>query len=183
MPDDFSVLRLDIDGEAMRALLAVLGVPPSTVEGVEREEPDTGDEARSAPSRERAGPRTGETPPPGAGDAVAPDEEAPGDEGRNTLLLAALGTALLGVVAAAGYLLYRRRSNGTGISERVPGTDDVPVPDIADPTGLLGDDEGEPEPEPRATTDGGRPVDAAPLIGMGALALAGAAVRRVRSDE
>ncbi|WP_372480432.1 hypothetical protein ACAH01_04870 [Halomicrobium sp. HM KBTZ05] len=180
MTDEFSVFRFDVDAEAMRALLESLGVEPSVSAAFERDETD--DERASAPHGERTGPRVGETPPPGAGDQVAPeDSPEESDGGRRTLLVAALGTAVVALLMAVAVVVYRRRSGET--LPDVPVPDGVPIPDVGTLPGPFGDGD-EPSPERSRSPADEETVDAAPLVGMALLSLGGAVLRRVqRPDE
>jgi hypothetical protein len=185
MTDDFTVLRLDIDSAAMRALLeAIPGVEPGDFDETDDDQArGTVTERTSAPSTSRSGPRVGETPPPGAGDQLREPDEADGegDEGgrRRTLLLAGVGTTVFAVLAGVAALLYRRRSTDG---------DEVSVLDVG---GLLDGDE-QASTTPEGTGDDDRisaderaasTVDAAPFVGMGALAVSAVVARYVQSDE
>lgn len=179
MADDLTVFQFDVDAEAVRTLLeAVPGISPDDLDELDvAEQADEQPEQRSGttatPSTERTGPRVGETPPPGAGDAVeSGDDETDSDEGRNTLLLAGIGATVLAAVAGVGLYVYRRRSSdGEALSVPAVDTDLDVIGDSED--GM--DDDGS-EDRTRSA------VDAAPLVGMALLALGGAIVRHVQSS-
>lgn len=175
MGDDLTVLRLDVDADAVRALLeAIPGVSPAELPAPDTEREGDDADLVTAPSRERTGPRVGETPPPGAGDQHDPVEES-SDDGRSPLLLAGVAGAVLAVLVAVGGLLYRRRSSGAG-SPSISGLEDVSVPDV----GPLGADS-----DPSASSAGPdrspSRIDRAPLIGMAALAVGSVVVRALRA--
>ena len=176
MSDDLTVLRLDVDADAVRALLeSIPGLSPAALSEFGSDEAGAGADADPAPSRERTGPRVGETPPPGAGDQHDPEETT--SDGRSTLLIAAVAGTVLAVVAAVGALLYRRRASGAG-SLSVPNIDGVPDLNV----GPFGDDDpDDPDDEATETSRSPSTVDSAPLIGMAALALGGVVVRAVQS--
>jgi len=181
MTDDISLFRFDIDAEAIRALLEALGVPPAALDELDTETDGASSDSstRTPPSRERTGPRVGETPPPGAGEQVPPSEADEDDDGRRRLLLlAGAGVTVLAALTAVGAFRYRRRS---GASELPTPDVDLSTPDLDRVTGLVGgDDDTVDDAEPEPTPERERPesaVDAAPLIGMAALAV-GAVVRR-----
>jgi len=194
MTDDLTVLRLDIDSAAMRTLLeAIPGVEPADFAGAFDEADDdetrgTATERTSAPSASRSGPRVGETPPPGAGDQVREPDETDGereeDGRRRTLLLAGVGATVLAVLAGVAALVYRRRSADG---------DEVPIPDVG--SLLDGDEQASPAHEgirddeqiddDRISADerAASTIDAAPFVGMGALAASAVVARYVRSDD
>lgn len=176
MSDDLTILRLDVDADAVRALLeSIPGLSPAELSEIEAGgEPDETD-SDAAPSRERTGPRVGETPPPGAGDQHDPAVDA--DDGRSTLLIAGAVGAVLAVVAAVGAVLYRRRSSGAD-SPTVPSLDGVGLPDVD--VGPFGDDSSDESIEADRSPS---TIDRAPLIGMAALALGGVVLRAVRSGD
>jgi hypothetical protein len=175
MSDDLTVLRLDVDADAVRALFeSIPGLSPAELSETGPDEAGAETAAEPAPSRERTGPRVGETPPPGAGDQHDPAVASESSDGRSTLLVAAVAGAVLAAVAAVGALLYRRRSSNGG-SLSAPDLDGVPDLNV----GPFGDDE--PDEEATETPRPPSTVDSAPLIGMAALAVGGVVVRTVRS--
>jgi hypothetical protein len=177
MSDDLTVLRLDVDADAVRALLeSIPGLSPAELPEIEPERESDRTDSDPSPPRERTGPRVGETPAPGVGDEYDPAKDS--DDGHSTLLIAGAVGAVLAVVAAVGAVLYRRRSSdGTSLS--APDVGGIGVPDVD--VGPFGGDD--PADEPVETERSPSTIDRAPLIGMVALAVGGVVVRAVRSGE
>ncbi|PSP93762.1 hypothetical protein BRC91_09230 [Halobacteriales archaeon QS_4_62_28] len=174
MTDDLTVLRLDVDSEAMRTLLeAIPGVEPADLEPL-AETDDGDDEAgESPPSTERTGPRVGETPPPGAGD---PTTEAEGSDagGRNRRRIALVGAISVTALAVVGAVLYRRRGRDRGIDFDFDDRDGLPV---GDGGGTDGGSETETATSERLSSK----IDVAPILGMALLAVAAVVVRRLQA--
>jgi len=183
MTGDLTVLRLDVDSEAMRTLLeAIPGVEPADLEPpVETDDGD--DEAgESPPSTERTGPRVGETPPPGAGDPITEAEgsDAGGRNRRRIALVGAIGVTALAVVGAVAAVLYRRRGRDRGID--FDDRDGLPVGDGGGTDG--GGETETPAAEETATSERlSSKIDAAPILGMALLAVAAVIVRRLQAGD
>jgi len=178
--DDLTILRLDVDAEAMKALLeAIPGVEPADLEPPATDTDDgEATSSASSPATERTGPRVGETPPPGAGDQVTISKESGGRSRRRLALFAGGGVAVLAVVGAVATVFSRRRKS-----------DDRDAFDIGDSL-PIGDDETDDYDETVGHDDDvgetGRiasKTDGAPVLGMAVLAVGAVVVRRMQSSE
>ncbi|WP_225333644.1 hypothetical protein [Halomicrobium urmianum] len=148
---------------------------PGTAAATRNRQDSTPDERRGSTSDDRRHRRhSGETPPPGV---PSPRDESDSGGKSKLLVLGGAAVAVLGVLAAAAGFLWKKKSggdsdggdgadaSGSGITEKIP---------VVGGDGE-GDDDQREEREPR--TERGH-TSAAPIVGMTALAVMAAFVRR-----